>query len=58
MQAAEAFNRPISRKPFGQVLFRAVCGVAALANSRAIGCAPRLAFHPEKALARLQKGIE
>ncbi len=58
MQAAGASNRPISLQPFGQVPFRAVCGVAALANSRAIGCAPRLASHPEKGLARLQKDLE
>jgi len=33
MQAAEASNRPISLQPFGQVPCRAVCGVAALADS-------------------------
>ena len=33
MQAAGASNRPISFQPFGQVPFRTVCGVAALANS-------------------------
>lgn len=33
MQAAGAFNRPISLQPFGQVPCRAVCGVAALADS-------------------------
>ncbi|MDR2851768.1 MAG: hypothetical protein LBV61_01705 [Burkholderiaceae bacterium] len=31
--------------------FRAVCGVATLAHSRAMGCAPRLASPPEKASA-------
>ncbi|WP_332777015.1 hypothetical protein, partial [Polaromonas sp.] len=38
----------------GQVPFRAVCGVALLANSRAIGGALRLAPHPEKTPARPQ----
>ena len=33
MQAAGAFNHPISLQPFGQVPCRAVCGVAALADS-------------------------
>ena len=46
MQAAEAFNRPISLQPFGQRFLRAVYGVAVLADSRAIHCAPRLASHP------------
>ena len=50
------FIGPISLQPFGQVPCRAVCGVAALANSRAIGCAPRLASHPGEAIARPRKG--
>jgi len=33
MQATGASNRPISLQPFGQEPFRAVCGVAALADS-------------------------
>ena len=37
---------------------RAVCGGAALVDSRAINCAPRLAAHPGKVLVRLQKDIE
>ena len=37
---------------------RAVCGVAALANSRAIGGTPRLAAHPGKTLVRPQKDLE
>ncbi len=40
------FIGPISLQPFGQMSCRAVCGVAAFANSRAIGCTPRLASHP------------
>ena len=48
MQAARARNRPISPQPEGQCSFRAVCGVAMLAHSGAMGCAPRLASHPEK----------
>ncbi|WP_165836498.1 hypothetical protein [Acidovorax sp. 99] len=52
MQAVGASNRPISLQPFGQWSLRVVCGVAALANSRAIGCAPRLATHPAKTTAR------
>ena len=52
------FIGPISLQPFGQVPCRAVCGVAALVDSRAIHCSPRLASHPEKVLARLQKGGE
>ncbi len=58
MQAAGAFNRPISLQPFGQVPCRAVCGVAGLANSRAIGCTPRLASHPGKILVRPRKDLE
>jgi len=58
MQAVEASNRPISLQPFGQVPCRAVCGVAALVDSRAIHCAPRLASHPDKVLVRLQKDFE
>ena len=58
MQAAGASNRPISLQPSGQVPCRAVCGVAALANSQAIGCAPRLAARPGEGLVRLQKDIE
>jgi hypothetical protein len=58
MQATGASNRPISLQPFGQVPFRAVCGVAALAHSWAMGCTPRLASHPEKVLVRFQKDIE
>jgi hypothetical protein len=54
MQAARARNRPISPQPEGQCSFRAVCGVAALAHSGAMGCAPRLASHPEKSAARHQ----
>ena len=50
--------RPISLQPFGQVPCRAVCGVAALANSRAIGCTPRLASHPGKVLVRPRKDLE
>ena len=56
MQAAEASNRPISLQPFGQVPCRAVCGVAALVDSRAIHCAPRLASPPGKAFARPRTG--
>ena len=48
MQGNGAPNRPISPQPEGQAFFRAVCGVALLANSGAIGSAPRLASHPEK----------
>ena len=48
MQEVGPPNRPISPQPEGQASFRAVCGVALLANSRAIGSAPRLAAHPEK----------
>ncbi|MDR2851461.1 MAG: hypothetical protein LBV61_00115 [Burkholderiaceae bacterium] len=44
-------NRPISAQPEGQRPFRAVCGVATLAHSRAMGCALRLASPPEKASA-------
>ena len=58
MQAAGACNRPISLQPFGQVPCRAVCGVAALVDSRAIHCAPRLASHPSRVLVRLQKDLE
>ena len=58
MQAAGACNRPISLQPCGQVPCRAVCDVAALANSRAIGCAPRLAAHPGKVLVRPRKEPE
>ena len=58
MQAAGALNRPISLQPFGQVPFRAVCGVAALVHSRAMDGALRLASHPEKTLVQLQKDIE
>ena len=58
MQAAGAFNHPISLQPCGQVPCRAFCGVAALANSRSIGRAPRLASHPGKALVRPQKDLE
>ena len=54
MQGVWLSNRPISPQPEGQVPFRAVCGVALLANSRAIGGALRLAAHPEKAPARPQ----
>src|SRR5574343_1222495 len=54
MQAARARKRPISPQPEGQCAFRAVCGVAALAHSGAMGCAPRLASHPEKSAARHQ----
>ncbi len=52
MQAAGASNRPISLQPEGQRYGRAVCGVAALVNSRAIHCAPRLASHPAHTAAR------
>ena len=52
------FIGPISLQPFGQVACRAVCGVAALANSRAIGGTPRLAAHPGKTLVRPQKDLE
>src|SRR5690349_9065641 len=52
MQVTGWLNRPISSPPGGQAPSRAVCGVAALAHSRAMGVAPRLASHPEKALAR------
>ena len=52
MQAAGAFNHPISLQPFGQWSLRVVCGVAALANSQAIGCTPRLAYQPAKTAAR------
>ena len=58
MQAAGAFNRPISLQPFGQVPCRAVCGVAALVDSRAIHYVPRLASHPGRVLVRLQKDLE
>ena len=58
MQAAGAFNRPISLQPFGQVPFRAVCGVAALVHSWAMDGALRLAAHPVKVLVQLQKDIE
>ena len=58
MQAAELSNRPISLQPCGQVPCRAVCVVAALVDSQAIHCAPRLAAHPGKELVRLQKDIE
>ncbi|MDR2852364.1 MAG: hypothetical protein LBV61_04820, partial [Burkholderiaceae bacterium] len=40
MQATWPPNRPISAQPEGQRPFRAVCGVATLAHSRAMGCAP------------------
>ncbi|MDR2852632.1 MAG: tripartite tricarboxylate transporter substrate binding protein, partial [Burkholderiaceae bacterium] len=43
MQATGSPNRPISAQPEGQRPFRAVCGVATLAHSRAMGCALRLA---------------
>lgn len=52
MQAAGASNHPISLQPFGQWSLRAVCCVAALANSGAIGRPPRLASHPAKTAAR------
>jgi hypothetical protein len=52
------FIGPISFQPCGQVSCRAACGVAALANSQAIGRAPRLAAHPGKVLVGLQKDIE
>ncbi|MDR2853661.1 MAG: hypothetical protein LBV61_11515 [Burkholderiaceae bacterium] len=48
MQATGPPNRPISAQPEGQRPFRAVCGVATLAHSRAMGCTPRLASPPEK----------
>ncbi|MDR2852380.1 MAG: hypothetical protein LBV61_04905 [Burkholderiaceae bacterium] len=48
MQATWPPNRPISAQPEGQRPFRAVCGVATLAHSRAMGCALRLASPPEK----------
>ena len=53
-----ASNRPISLQPFGQVPCRAVCGVAALVDSRAIHCAPRLASHPGKGLVRPRKCLK
>ena len=37
---------------------RAVCGVAALVDSRAIHYVPRLASHPGRVLVRLQKDLE
>src|SRR3989344_2777404 len=52
IQAAGASNRPISLQPFGRWSLRAVCCVAALVDSRAIHCAPRLASHPAKTAAR------
>src|SRR3989344_4560361 len=52
LQAAGASTRPISLQPFGQWSLRVVCGVAALVDSRAIHCAPRLAFHPAQTAAR------
>jgi len=58
MQAAWPPNRPISAQPSGQTPFRAVCGAAALAHGCAMGCAPRLASHPEKAPARWRKDTE
>ncbi|MDR2851910.1 MAG: hypothetical protein LBV61_02450 [Burkholderiaceae bacterium] len=48
MQATGPPNRPISAQPEGQMPFRAVCGVATLAHSQAMGCALRLASPPEK----------
>ncbi|MDR2852353.1 MAG: hypothetical protein LBV61_04765 [Burkholderiaceae bacterium] len=48
MKATGMPNRPISAQPEGQRPFRAVCRVATLAHSRAMGCAPRLASPPEK----------
>ncbi len=53
MQAAGASNRPISLQPVGQWCGRAVCGVAALVDSHAIHCAPRLASHPAHTAAQL-----
>ena len=55
MPAAGGPNRPISLQPFGQVPFRAVCGVAALVHSWAMDGALRLASHPEKTLVRPRK---
>ena len=52
------FIGPISPQPFGQVPCRAVCGVAALVDSRAIHYVPRLASHPGRVLVRLQKDLE
>ena len=52
------FIGPISLQPFGQVPCRAVCGVAALVDSRAIHCAPRLASHPGKGLVRPRKCLK
>ncbi|ART56413.1 hypothetical protein CBP35_17930 [Acidovorax carolinensis] len=52
MQAAGVFNRPISLQPLGQWSLRAVGGVSALVDSRAIHCPPRLASHPAKTAAR------
>jgi hypothetical protein len=36
MPATGAPNRPISAQPEGQVSFRVVCGVAALAKAKAV----------------------
>ena len=52
------FIGPISPQPFGQVPCRAVCGVAALVDSRAERCAARLASQPSNGLVRLQKEFE
>jgi hypothetical protein len=48
-------GRSIARfhsNPSGSSLCGRVCSVAALVDSRAIHCAPRLASHPSKVLAR------
>ena len=63
MQAPGAFNRPISLQPFGQVCCRAVCGVAALANStgywlRTAPCSPSPSRAPGNTLVQLQKDFE
>ena len=63
MQAAGAFNRPISLQPFGQVRCRAFCGVAALANStgywlRTAPCSPSPSRAPGNTLVQLQKDFE
>ena len=58
MQATGASNRPISFHPFGQVPFRTVCCVAALANSTGYWLHTAPCTPPEKGLARPRKDLE
>ena len=51
-------HRPDFTQPSGQLPCRAVCGVTALVDSRAVRSAPCLASQPSKGLVQLQKDFE